>query len=78
VAGNRAEVQRQTDSVRAALADVPRTAFEIIGDVLGPENLNPATAAWGLQLALAYLDHLALAGEVMEVEGPEPRRWELA
>ena len=46
--------------------------------MIGPENLNPATAAWGLQLALAYLDHLALAGEVEEVEGRGPRRWRLA
>ena len=67
----------QLDRVRGALAGEPRTAFEIIGDVIGPENLNPATAAWGLQLALAYLDHLALAGEVEEVEGSEPRRWRL-
>ncbi len=77
VAANRAEVDGQLGRVRAALAGEPRTAFEIIGDVVGPENLNPATAAWGLQLALAYLDHLALAGEVEEVEGSEPRRWRL-
>jgi hypothetical protein len=50
----------------------------VIGDVVGPENLSPATAAWGLQLALAYLDHLALRGEVVEVEGEDPRRWQLA
>ncbi len=77
VAGNRAEVGNQLAGARAGLAEGPRTAFEIIGDIVGPENLNPATAAWGLQLALAYLDHLALAGEVVEVEGSEPRRWQL-
>ena len=43
-----------------------------------PRTYNPAMAAWGLQLALAYLDHLALAGEEVEVEGSEPRRWRLA
>ncbi len=78
VAGNRAEVGRQRGGVRAGLAEGPRTAFELIGDVIGPENLNPATAAWGLQLALAYLDHLVLAGEVEEVEGSDPRQWRLA
>ena len=77
VAANRAEVGKQLAGARAGLADGPRTAFEIIGDIVGPENLNPATAAWGLQLALAYLDHLALAGQVVEVEGSEPRRWQL-
>jgi glyoxylase-like metal-dependent hydrolase (beta-lactamase superfamily II) len=78
VAANRAELGRQIGGLRAGLADGPRTAFDLIGDVIGPENLNPATAAWGLQLALAYLDHLALAGEVVEVEGSEPRQWRLA
>ena len=34
-------------------------------------------APWGLQLALAYLDHLALAGEVEEVEDSDPRAWRL-
>ena len=27
--------------------------------IVGRENLNPATGAWGLQMALAYVDHLA-------------------
>jgi glyoxylase-like metal-dependent hydrolase (beta-lactamase superfamily II) len=78
VAANRAELEQHLERVRGALADGPRTAFEIIGDVVGPENLSPATAAWGLQLALAYLDHLALGGEVVEVEGEDPRRWALS
>jgi glyoxylase-like metal-dependent hydrolase (beta-lactamase superfamily II) len=78
VAGNRAEVGRQLAGARAGLADGPRTAFELIGDIIGPENLNPATAAWGLQLALAYLDHMVLAGEVIEGEGSDPRQWRLA
>jgi glyoxylase-like metal-dependent hydrolase (beta-lactamase superfamily II) len=76
VAANRRELERQTDRVRAALRGGPRTAFEIVGEVIGPENLNPATAAWGLQLALAYLDHLTIRGELIEVEGSGPRRWE--
>jgi glyoxylase-like metal-dependent hydrolase (beta-lactamase superfamily II) len=76
VAANRRELERQTDRVREALRGGPRTAFEIVGDVIGPENLNPATAAWGLQLALAYLDHLTIRGELIEVEGSGPRRWE--
>ena len=36
-----------------------------------PENLNPVTAAWGLQLVLAYLDHLGPGGR-WEVEGATP------
>jgi hypothetical protein len=46
--------------------------------LIGRENLNAATAAWGLQMTLAYLDHLALAGELAEVDGADPRRWQRA
>ena len=46
--------------------------------MIGPENLNPATAAWGLQLALSYLTHLAALGEAVEIEGTDPRRWRRA
>ena len=46
-------------------------------DLIGPENLNAATAAWALQMALAYIDHLALRGEVEEAEESDPRRWRL-
>ena len=78
VDGNRRELAEQLDRVRAALAAGPRTAFEVAGEIIGAENLNAATAAWGLQLALAYLDHLSLAGEVGEIEGEDPRRWQLS
>ena len=53
------------------------TAFEVAGEII-IENLNPATAAWGLQLALAYLDHLGARGEAVEVDGADPRRWRAA
>ena len=78
VVANRRELDAQRDRVRAALGDGPRTAFEVAGELVGPENLNVATATWGLQLALAYLDHLTLAGELAPVEGSDPRRWRRA
>jgi glyoxylase-like metal-dependent hydrolase (beta-lactamase superfamily II) len=78
VAANRAELDAQLSRTRAALSDGPRTAFEIIADVVGAENLSPATAAWGLQLALAYLDHLVVLGEAVQIEGSDPHRWQLA
>ncbi len=78
VAANRVQVYEQMGRVRKALAgDDPRTAFEVVGAMIGPENLNPATAAWGLQLALAYIDHLSLRGDAEEVEGEDPRRFRL-
>jgi glyoxylase-like metal-dependent hydrolase (beta-lactamase superfamily II) len=78
IAANRRELEGHLESVRAALADEPRTAFEIVADIIGPENVNPATATWGLQLALAYTNHLERTGELVEVDGSDPRRWRLA
>ena len=76
VAGNRAEVADALDRVRAGLADGPRTPYELIEAMIGADAA-PAMAPWGLQLALAYLDHLALRGEVEEVEDSDPRAWRL-
>lgn len=78
IAANRRELDAHLGRVRAALAGEPRTAFEIVGDIIGAENLNAATAAWGLQLALAYLDHLVVLGELEEIAGANPRRWRRA
>ena len=73
---NRALVAEHLDSVRSAVATGPRTAFEVVESIVGAENLTPATAAWGLQMSLAYLDHLVAAGEVAELEGSDPKRWQ--
>ena len=78
IAANRLEIERHLERVRAALAAGNRTAYEVAGEIIGSENLNPATAAWGLQLALAYLDHLGARGEAVEVDGADPRRWRAA
>ena len=78
VAANREEMNAQLDRMRGALADgEPHTAFETVPTLIGPENLSEGTAAWGIQLALAYLDHLTLAGEAEEVPDEDPRRWRL-
>jgi len=78
-----AESRRQVDEllakVRAALAGgEEKTAFEIVEEIIGAEMVNTPASAWVLQIVLSCLDHLALAGEVAEVEGTDPRRWRLA
>ena len=75
ISATRAEVDEHLDRVRGALDGEPRTAFEVVPELIGAENLNPATAAWGLQMTLAYLEHLVLAGELTEAEGSDPRRF---
>jgi glyoxylase-like metal-dependent hydrolase (beta-lactamase superfamily II) len=75
VAANRAEVEGQLERVRAAFGREPQTAFQVAPEVVGAESFNPVTAVWALQLALSYIDHLALRGELVELDGEEPRRW---
>lgn len=75
IEANRALVAEQLDRVRRALARGQRTPFEIVPDLIGEANLNAATAAWGLQLALAYLDHLAALGEARPVAASDPLAW---
>ncbi len=77
VAANRAEVGDHLARVGDALADgEPHTAFEVAAAVIGPENLNPASVALGLQLSLSYLDHLVLAGGAIELDPDgDARRW---
>jgi glyoxylase-like metal-dependent hydrolase (beta-lactamase superfamily II) len=80
IAATRAEALGQLERVRGSLegAEEPKTAFETVADLVGPDNLSPATAAWGLQIALAYLDHMALAGEAERIEDGDALRWRLS
>ncbi len=76
-----AEARRQVEEllvkVRESLAGGERTAFEIVADIIGPENLDTPASAWVLQIVLSCLDHLALEGAVTTVDGSDPQRWEL-
>jgi glyoxylase-like metal-dependent hydrolase (beta-lactamase superfamily II) len=76
-----AEARRQVEEidakVRASLAQGERTAYEIVGDFLGPDALRTQASAWVLQIVLSFLDHMALAGEVAEIEDSDPHRWSL-
>lgn len=78
VEGNRAEVARGLERVRAAIANGPLTAFEIVPKMLGVEELSPMMVSWGLNQALSYLTHLERLGQARrlesETEGAE--RWE--
>jgi glyoxylase-like metal-dependent hydrolase (beta-lactamase superfamily II) len=64
------------DRVRAQLADgAEPTAYEMVEAIVGPENLNPCTAGFMLQIVLACLDHLAVLGEARQVPDSDPQRW---
>jgi glyoxylase-like metal-dependent hydrolase (beta-lactamase superfamily II) len=65
------------ERVREALAEEPRTPYDIVSFVLGVQDLPPAAVSWGLSLTLCYLQHLERHGAVARVEGSDPEVWQL-
>ena len=63
---------------RRRSAEGEKTAFEIVAEIVGAENVNTPVSAWVLQIVLSCLDHLAILGEVEPVEGTDPQRWALS
>ena len=64
--------------MREALAEGERTAFEIVAEIVGAENVNTPVSAWVLQIVLSCLDHMAIQGAVASMDGTDPKRWRLA
>ena len=77
IAESRRQVEELLGKVRAALEGGEHTAFEIVAEIIGPDNVNTPASAWILQIVLSCLDHLAIAGEVEALEGTDPQRWRL-
>jgi len=78
IAESRRQVDELLGKVRDALGGGERTAFEIVAEILGPENLKTPASAWVLQIVLSCLDHLAIRGEVEQIDGSDPQRWRLS
>ena len=79
IEANRRAVHERLERVRTALADgEPRTAFEIVPEMLDSELPEPMMIGWGLSEALCYLRHLELRGEVQHRDGAQGAdRWVL-
>ncbi len=75
IAEARGQVDELLGKVRASLAEGEKTAYEVVGDLIGPEGQKSIASVWALQIVLSSLDHLAVLGEVEPVEGTDPRRW---
>jgi hypothetical protein len=75
---NRRAVHERLGRVRNALGAGPRTAFEIVPEMLDHELPGPMMIGWGLSETLSYLRHLELRGEVVREEDADPQRWALA
>jgi glyoxylase-like metal-dependent hydrolase (beta-lactamase superfamily II) len=77
IAESRRQVEELLGRVRAALGEGEKTAFEIVAEIIGQDNVNTPASAWILQIVLSCLDHLAIAGEVRVIEGTDPQKWAL-
>lgn len=72
---NRETVAARIGIVEAAVADEPKTPFEIVPALMGTTELTPMLVNWGLSEALCYLTHLEREGRVRRVDGEAPQRW---
>lgn len=77
IAEARRQVAELDAKVREAMAEGERTAFDVVASIIGAENTKTPASAWVLQIVLSFLDHMALAGEVVTVEDSDPQRWAL-
>jgi glyoxylase-like metal-dependent hydrolase (beta-lactamase superfamily II) len=75
---NRRAVGERLDRVRRALSDGPRTAFEVVPEMLDRELPQPMMIGWGLSETLCYLRHLEVRGDVERLDGSDPERWAAA
>jgi glyoxylase-like metal-dependent hydrolase (beta-lactamase superfamily II) len=72
---NRRAIAERFERIRRALAHGPRTAFDIVPEMLEVELPGPMMIGWGLSEALCYLRHMEIAGEVERIDGDSPERW---
>jgi glyoxylase-like metal-dependent hydrolase (beta-lactamase superfamily II) len=77
-AANRRAVNERLERVRAAIANGPRTPFDIVPEMLDSEMPNAMMISWGLTETLCYLNHLKRLGEAAPVEAAEPALWAAA
>jgi glyoxylase-like metal-dependent hydrolase (beta-lactamase superfamily II) len=73
ITANRRFIAEHLETVKAALAAGPKTAFELAQAVYG-EEFDEGTASWLLAQTRAWLIHLEQLGEASH-DGASPERW---
>ena len=66
---------RSTRCSARCAAPSPRASgqpFEIVAEIVGPDNVNSPVSAWALQIVLSCLDHMRILGEVGAGRGSRP------
>jgi len=79
IEANRAEIRSRLDRALGALANGPRTAFELVTEVFGSQ-VDPMMASWLLTMVLCFLTHLEREDQVERVppdSEDEPEKWKL-
>jgi glyoxylase-like metal-dependent hydrolase (beta-lactamase superfamily II) len=77
IEANRVEIRSRLDRALGALANGPRTAFELVTEVFD-NQIDPMMASWLLTMVLCFLAHLERDGLVERVppqSDDEPERW---
>jgi glyoxylase-like metal-dependent hydrolase (beta-lactamase superfamily II) len=72
---NRRAAGERLDRVRRAIADRPRTPFDLVPEVLDGALPPAMMIGWGLSETLCYLRHLERRGEAAKVEEADAERW---
>jgi glyoxylase-like metal-dependent hydrolase (beta-lactamase superfamily II) len=78
IEANRRAVHERVERVRSAIANGPRTPYEIVPAMLDSEMPTGMMLNWGLTETLCYLRHLEHLGEAAAVEDSEPALWAAA
>jgi glyoxylase-like metal-dependent hydrolase (beta-lactamase superfamily II) len=79
IEANRRAVRERLVGVRAALANGPRPAFEIVPEVLDHDLPAAMMVGWGLSETLCYLTYLERRGEAERADGTgDAERWALS
>jgi glyoxylase-like metal-dependent hydrolase (beta-lactamase superfamily II) len=79
IAAFRQTVLDNIETVRRAVANGPKTPFEIVPDLLGTDDLSPMMVNWALSQILCYLRYLELRDEAVRLDGENAaNRWAAA
>ena len=83
IAANRRTIAARLDGIRAALADGPKSAYDLVDAVMaaaGMPTRDPRLRARQLAFpeTLCYLDHLERLGEVAREDAGDQELWRLA
>ena len=82
IAANRRTIAARLDGIRAALAEGPKAAYDLVDAVMAaadmPTEIPPfARVAWLFPETLCYLDHLEKLGEVAREDAGDQEQWRL-